>query len=251
MNLTNTFSKIVKSKTKKTENEISCHRINDKCIQPCVCEILTNESNNIIRYYDTNELYEWEIQVYLKLIDSNITSFMTCDHSALCYVLDGYVSLRRFLSKKEFHNDDKVSLILNELYSFINTFKKFNFVHGNLHIDNIFVKKSENINNKYEFKIIDLVNSYILNKNGYKKNTYKKTSFLGEYEKKENKHFLNYWDFFSVYISLKIFLKNKSNYLYILQDIVESYIPRKNFNLMLKETIDDKIYIPFNSKFFI
>lgn len=253
MNLTNTISKIIK-KTTKLENEVNCEKINNKCIQQCTCKILTKDSNNIVRYFENYDLYEWEVQVYLKLIDSKIIPFITCDHYALCYVLDGYVSLRTFLDKKENHNSDKMSLILNELYSFINTFKKYNFVHGNLHIDNIFVKKISNELGEnrltYDFKVIDLVNSYIIDKKKYKKN-YIKTSFLAEYEKKEELFFLKYWDFFTIYISLKVFLKNKPDYLYKLQDIVESYIPYKNFNLMLSETLSDKIYEPFNSNFFI
>jgi len=235
---------------KKIDKEINCEYINNKCIQSCTCYVDNKDPDNILRIFYNYDLYKWEIEVYLKLLDSKIIPLITSYKYEISYVLKGFVSLRTFFNKKENKNNEKITLILNELYSFINTFKKYNFVHGNLHIDNIYIKKIEN-NCKitYEFKVIDYVNSYISNIK--RKETYTRTSFLGEYLIKEDDNFLKYWDFFTVYISLKTFFKNKVSCLYQLQKTVEEYIPNNTFNIMLKETILSKqIFIPFQCKFF-
>lgn len=233
---------------KKNSN---CEKINNKCIQACNCDNLGGSSNNIIRYFDNDDLYKWEISVYLKLIeiDSHITPLITSKNYEICYELEGYYSLRNFLNNIENKKDEEIILILNEVYSFINTFKKYNFVHGNLHIDNIFIKKT---NNLYDFRVIDYVNSYILNEKykKYNNNSFKRTSFLGEYELKENKNFLRYWDFFTMYISLKMLFKNKVYNLFNLQNITESYIPNDIFDNMLKKIMKDSVYFPSESKFY-
>jgi hypothetical protein len=216
---------------RKTKLQINCDYINNKCMQECKCDIEKKNSGNIIRIFDNNDLYNWETKIYLKLINSEIVPLInTNNENSIIYILNEYVSLRRFLEEKQNYNN--TNLILNELYSFINTFKKYNFVHGNLHIDNIFIKQNENDKFKYDFKVIDYVNSYIKNE----RLSFYRTSFLGEYDIKNNK-FLNYWDFFTIYISLNKFFKNKINMLYNLENIVESYIPCNIFNNILKETI--------------
>jgi hypothetical protein len=219
---------------RKTKLQLNCDYINNKCIQECKCCIESKNSDNIIRLFDNNELYKWETKIYLKLVNSEIVPLInTNKESNIIYILNEYVSLRRFLKEKENYNN--TNLILNELYSFINTFKKYNFVHGNLHIDNIFIKQNMNDKIKYDFKVIDYVNSYIKNE----RLSFYRTSFIGEYDVKNNE-FLNYWDFFTIYISLNRFYKNKANILYNLHNIVESYIPINIFNNMLKETIIKK-----------
>lgn len=209
-------------------NEIDCHYINNKCMQECKC-YKENNTNDIIRIFQNYELYEWEKEVYKELINSKIIANINIGEYVICYNLNEYISMRKFLNKE---NNKNTSLILNELYSFINMFKKYNFVHGNLHIDNIFIKIE---NNHVNFKVIDYVNSYITNNK--KKDILKKTSFIGEYEKKEYNNFLLYWDFFTMYISLKTFYKNKIKIIYNLQNIVESYIPHNIFNNILQEII--------------
>jgi len=227
--------------------DINCEKINNKCMQSCTCISENRYSDNILRIFDVDELYKWEIQVYLKLLDTNITPFISYNNNRICYELTGYISLRTFLEKKE--NQEKSSLIINELYSFINTFKKYNFIHGNLHIDNIFIKNDQCNKTNFDFKVIDYVNSYLLNKK-YENHKYKKSSFVGEYKKKENKYFMQYWDFFTIYVSLKLFLRNKYNELYTLQNIVESYIPNNIFNNILNETLKETMYKSIRTEFY-
>lgn len=249
------------SENNKKSLEKNCHYINNKCIQACSCYIENintncyNDNNNIIRKFDDYDLYKWEIDIYLHLLNTKIIPLINSKNYEICYILNGYISLRNFLNEKENKKDEKISLILNELYSFINTFKKHRFIHGNLHIDNIFIKQLRK-NTKgdktiYDFKVIDYANSYIIKK-GFENKKFNKTSFLGEYNIKEKHHMLLYWDFFTTYVSLKTFFKNKVYSLYKLQDIVESYIPNNIFAIMLKDIIIKQIFNPFmfHSEFF-
>ena len=230
-------------KRKKTITELCCDKINDKCMQSCTCVVIDRNSNDITRMYDNNDLYNWEVCVYLKLLGSKITPLVSCEENKLCYVLNEYISLRQLINK-DIKNINKISLVLNELYSFINTFKKYNFIHGNLHIDNIFIKELEKT--KFDFKVIDYANSYILNSKS--STNFYRSSFLGEYDDKED--FLKYWDFFTVYVSLKNYFKNNPTLLFKLHTIVECYIPSSIFKNMLKHTIYKKINEPFSSRFF-
>lgn len=252
-------------KNKKTKLEKICENINNKCIQACECYVGSNEKN-IIRIFNEYSLYKLETEVYLKLIKSKnknkIVPFINGESYKIEYIIEEYSSLRNFLEEKKNKSIEQTNLIINELYSFINTFKKHKFVHGNLHIDNIFIKK---INDKnYDFKVIDYANSYI--KTNTKSTTSttstsstestnndiisNKTSFLGEYKKKEKDEYIIYWDFFTIYVSLKNFYKNKVDKLYKLQNIAEEYIPKDIFNNLINDIILEQFSVQFNSKIY-
>ena len=70
-----------------------------------------------------------------------------------------------------------------------------------------------------------------------------RTSFLGEYRKKNV--YINYWDMFTMYISLKILFKKNNNhmYLFILEQVVISFIPQKIFKELL---LWDKLKVNYN-----
>jgi hypothetical protein len=85
-----------------------------------------------------------------------ITPEMVMMEDKILYKTQDMIPLKVFLSK----NIKMYSCIINELISFIRTFKKIGFVHGNLHISNIYVDTSSQF---YKFYIIDFANSYIEN----------------------------------------------------------------------------------------
>ena len=101
------------------------------------------------------------------------------------------ISLREFLIK----NPNKLIQILPLIYTYINSFlNEYSFIHGNLHIDNIYTSPYEN--NIILFYVIDFVNSYsIYNNYNFK-----------EYDSK--KDLLEYWDSFTFYSSIMMFLEN-------------------------------------------
>jgi hypothetical protein len=232
------LKKRIISKFKKTSIlDNICENINNKCIQACKCYM---ENNNIVRVFDDNYLYNWEIVIYFKLIDTSIVPLINSEKDKIVYILNDYIPLRTFLFMQNNKNNEIISLILNELYSFINMFKKYSYIHGNLHIDNILIKK---VNQKYEFKVIDFVNSYILYKENIEdmEENFTKTSFICEWKKKENKQTIQYWDFFTIYISLINFFKKSPSLLYIIQNIMESYIPYNIFNNIWNEIMKNQV----------
>lgn len=66
------------------------------------------------------------------------------------YNLDGMVSLRTFIESKK--KAVSVALVKYELLSFVAGFKRMNFVHGNLNLDNIFVNLGTS---PPEFRVLD------------------------------------------------------------------------------------------------
>jgi hypothetical protein len=211
---------IVKKETKRLKE--TCTRINNKCIQECNCYI---KDDNIVRIFNSVNLLNWEIGVYLYLVDYKLCPLIDVKNSEIVYILDDYVSVRNYLKSKN-KKKETITLLLNELFSFINTFKKYEYIHGNLHIDNIFIKKKTY---PFKFVIIDYSNSYIFNiKDDL---NLKKTSFLAEYDKKEiNINFLKYWDFLTMYASLIKLYKKNINYLFIVQELINIWIPNNILN---------------------
>ena len=135
----------------------------------------------------------------------------------MCYFTNDKVSFYNYLElfKPNF------KFVLNEIFSFVSKFNKYNFLHGNLHIHNIFVNPDTFLN-KGRFYAIDFSNSYI-----YKQNVncqeYKRISFIGEYDNKDAL-FLTYWDYFTLYISLKMYFKNNTQTLMYLENLILTYI---------------------------
>ena len=241
------------SSTINTENLFSpkvsseCYFINSQCKQHCYCD--KDKNGNIQRLCFDINVYHHEINVYMTLLkkNANISTLMSVEkkkikNNEITYFTKHYKSLRTLINEIS-HNKNvnkfkvKFSLIINELFAYINSFKKYNFIHGNLHIDNIFV---EIIDKQLYFYAIDLCNSYFTDSHLTNNSDfvdimkYKRTSFLNEYDAK--RYVLNYWDFFSMYISLSLSSeKNQIIDLKYVKTVIENYIGEKMFDYMMKE----------------
>lgn len=245
----NIFKQISKKKVD------SCFLINCQCNQDCYCDQF---NLNIRRLCFDPDIYKHESYIYLMLLtkNSNIPCLMSVKNNEIIYHLKDHSSLRNYMWKN-IHN---ITLIINELFVFIHSFKEYNFVHGNLHIDNIFVDTLNSCDTKVIFHTIDFCNSYIENTD--KNCKYKRTSFLREYEMK--KDILYYWDFCSIYISLTLFLNNPKinqintfqaiEFIEYIKTIITSYIGKERFEHFIKEYDDylntehyNKIKIKYHS----
>jgi hypothetical protein len=147
-------------------------------------------------------MYNHEINIYLYLLDKNITLLSTPHKLSLCYNIKDEISLHSYLDNYK----PNITFLLNELFCFINKFKSYKFVHGNLHLHNIFLNPKTFLR-KGNFYVIDFSNSYIIQKKYYK-----------------DKLFVENWDFFSLYISLKNFFKNNIKNLIYLENLILNYI---------------------------
>jgi len=240
----NNDENIFKSLSTKLDKE--CQYINLQCNQNCFCkkDITTNNIKRIaldplISYHESN--------VYLNLLsnNSNITTLMSISHDEITYETKRLISLRTFLK----NNVDYTTYIINELFAFINTFKKYNFIHGNLHIDNIYIKINKDNKHSFNFFIIDLCNSYFINNDFCH---YKRTSFLNEYDSKKN--LLFYWDFCSIWSSLSLFYENKNKIIQYIKSTIVNYIGKDAFENFLSQYNDflksehyNNIKIKYNS----
>ena len=228
--------KYTKNLKEKNEDEL----INNKCIQNCDCYY--DDMERLIRSFEDKDIYDWELNVYLRLIKFEICPLITVENGNFIYDLNGYMSLRNCL--KEINNEEKETIVLNELFCFTNKLIGYRFVHGNLHVDNIFINYSN-----LKIVVIDYANSYIDSLSGIE--SHKRTSFLGEYEKKKlYKNFLNYWDFFTIYVSLKCLYRHNANMLNKIQDLAHSYIPDKVFAKMLRKILVENTFA-FDTQFYL
>lgn len=217
-----------------SKGDNDCFFINCQCNQDCYCDKF---NSNIRRLCFDPDICNHESYVYLTLLtkNSDIPCLMSIKNNEIIYHLKDHSSLRNYLWK----NFDNITLIMNELFVFINRFKDYKYVHGNLHIDNIFVDNINSYDMKIKFHVIDFCNSYIEN-DSIKKCKYKRTSFLREYEIK--KEILYYWDFCSIYISLSMFLNNPKitqidtiKILEYIKSIIISYIGKERFENFIKD----------------
>lgn len=183
-------------KSKQIDKE--CRYINEKCLQECVC---IKKDDNIIKEFFNNELFYWECKIYLALCEKGLTPLATTIDYTIIYYTKDMISLRSKLIDKHCN----IKEILNEVFNFVNLFYKNNFIHGNLHIDNIFINKHG------YFHIIDLTNSYLI-KSSICGPKYKRRSFINKMNNMENKRYIKYIDFFTLYISLKSFFTNNTKY---------------------------------------
>jgi hypothetical protein len=220
-----------KIKENKTERSIECEYLNKKCLQRCFS--VKTDKNNIIKYCEDEDIIKWESDIYLSFIGEEIFPDINITKKYIEYQVDGLCSFRTFLinnTKQNLFSKEltlNIDILLNELFSYIKNIKRCGLIHGNLHIDNLFLKNTKEHNS---FFTIDFTNSY--NKSKRKscpEPRYKRTSFIGEYE---NKVEFDYWDFFTLYISLKyFFINNKYNSKYILV-----------LDKLLHENVDEKIH---------
>ena len=207
------MNKLFKSKNIDEE----CRYINEKCLQNCIC--IKDTDNNIIKKCFDQDLFYWETSIYLALVDKNFIPMASPQFPKIIYHTHNMKSLRSILKSQSCN----IKEILNEVFNFVNLFKKYNFIHGNLHIDNIFI---DNNNNYY---IIDFTNSYYHFIKGGP--NYKRRSFINfQY----NDHHINYLDFFTLYISLKLFFKDKIKYIYYLENLIRNYIKNEILIQMLQ-----------------
>jgi len=232
---------IFKKFSKNISNK-ECFYLNLLCNQNCYCKI--DEDNNIKRICFNDEIYNHEINIYLTLLKykADISTMISIHKNEIIYITNNLISLRTFLLNNKSH----ISLIINETFAFINKFKHYHFIHGNLHIDNIYI----NIKNGYTFHVIDLCNSYIINEmninnvniNENNSISYKRKSFIDTfifYSYLEDN--LYYSDFLSLFISLKLFFeKEKPKYISYIQSVVCNYIGKYKFDEIMKFLVTEK-----------
>jgi RIO-like serine/threonine protein kinase len=176
-----------------------CYNNNKKSQRLCFYE--KDKNDNIEKYFINENMFNWEVKVYLYLIDKNIVSLASSEKQKIIYSTNDKTPLFDILK-----NDDKNSKnTLNNLFSFINKFKKIDFIHGNLHLYNIFVDK-ENM-----FTLIDF--SY--------------SSFKGIctnlFHEKYNNFDKNLIDFYTLYIELKEFYIKDTKMLVYLENLLKEF----------------------------
>ena len=202
------------------KNEPECHYINLQCKQECYCD--KTKKGNIRKICFNKDILVHETNMYLELLDSDLFVLTSINENEVLYTTQNLISLRTFLKK----NPNYMSLIINEVFAFVKSFKKYNFIHGNLHIDNIYI----DIKGTYKFHVIDLCNSYILgNKKEDEKQffKYRRKSYLDLHEY-SNLQIL-YLDFISLYISLSLFYENNKKNIEYINSVIENHIGKKYF----------------------
>lgn len=239
-------SNIFKSFSKKLD--IECDALTKLSFQECIFDKDIND--NIIKVCNCTEVIHWESSVYLYLLDKQIALPTTIIDKTIYYQTYDKISLYKWI-RDNVKNTSLLKCIINELFGFVNKFRQYNFLHGNLHVHNIFLDSNKNNGKIY---VIDLCNSFLLDNpinkvcfNSYDKVNYKRSSFLGETHNKDKSILFEYWDFFTLYKSLKLVLNKTLNcYLealltnYVKQDILNDFLKRYgyvNLNSQIKYKI--------------
>jgi hypothetical protein len=204
------YKNIFKLVSKKIDT--ICYNNNKKSFNLMFYDI--NIENNIEKYFIHEDMFEWEVKVYLYLVDKNIVPLSCSGNQKMIYYTNNKTPLFDILKTK----NTNTKFILNELFSFVNKFKKIHFVHGNLHLYNIFLDKDG------IFSVIDFSNSSFKNKFP----EYKVDYFY------ENHYLI---DIYTLYIELYDFYKNNSEILCYLQDLLLNYIDNENFKKITKAYI--------------
>jgi hypothetical protein len=205
-------------KTISVRTDVDCKNLSKMCFQKCIYE-KDKKMMILKKKIDSSDVLEWESVVYLYLLDKHITPMVTIKKNSIEYDIKDKISIYeyfQFQSKKSF---DKV--LLNELFGFVSKFRDYDYLHGNLHIHNIFFNKET-----LKYYVIDFSNSFLIDKTEITNPKYQRTSYLGEMDMKIRSVFFEYWDFFTLYVSLKKVIKNHKDYLetlvryYIKQDVL-------------------------------
>lgn len=206
---------IFKTISKKRDSE--CNYLTLMCFQKCVYD--KDDSQNIVKYCSFQDVFEWETVIYLYLLDKHISTSIHITGKHIKYDTHDKISLYQYI------NNDKISLklLLNELFGFVCKFRDYNFLHGNLHVHNIFVNPDTFVR-RGRFYVIDFSNSYLFDKADRSTPQYQRSSFLGEMDHKITSIFFEYWDFFTLYISLKLLLKNNLQNVVYLDNLIQNYI---------------------------
>lgn len=211
-------------KRKNAAKDDECRFLSGGSLQPCVCA--KDKTGNMTKMFMSEEMANWEIYVHGQMQESLMLPDISIDNHVLTYKTRGKVSLRTYLTC---NSNINTTLLLNELFSFVNTFRHFRFLHGNLHLDNIFM---DNVQNANKFYLIDYANSYVISKR-VTYPLYKRTSFIGEYEYKTQSQNFVYWDFLTIYVSLKTFFK-KTKELVSLDTVMKSYVKNDVLETLLE-----------------
>lgn len=115
------------------------------------------ESTSIVKYYKDEHNFATEIILHQYLLNKKITTDFDIDlkNKKLRYILNGKISLYNYL--ETCNHDGLLRVLSNELFAFVNNFKKHDLVHGNLHIGNIFINPK-----KLTLCIIDFTHAYLV-----------------------------------------------------------------------------------------
>lgn len=116
------------------------------------------ETTSIVKYYKDEHNFATEIILHQYLSNKKITTDFDIDlkNKKVSYILDGKISLYNYLETCN-KSEGLLLVLLNELFAFVNNFKKHDLVHGNLHIGNIFINPK-----KLTLCIIDFTHAYLV-----------------------------------------------------------------------------------------
>lgn len=218
----------------KSKKDEECRQITKKCVQISFCE--RDKHNNISKFYTSDDVFKWELKVYMTLQKWNIVPQIKFDNLQVTYGTKNLLSLRTMLTthNKMKKNIEEYTVFFHELFSFINSFKQVQFVHGNLHIDNVFMQQGNYLN----FYVIDFANSYLFSsKVPHSQPQYNRSSYIGEYNNKLKAYNLIYWDFFTMYISLLKVIGKDTKVKHLLNTIIKTYIKKETMYALLSLVI--------------
>jgi hypothetical protein len=218
------FVQTLKKRYKKDQKQVqkltkSIQLIDKNNVHLSECVIDSN--GNISKRYIEEASFWWESKVYVSLVDHDIFALMTAGDMKMTYFVGGMTPLRVYLKE----HSDRYMIILYELFQFMNGLMKLQFVHGNMHIDNIYVSLEKGL---YNFKLIDLSNAYIPEQQPGR--PFYRSSFLGEFDAKESHVCFGYWDFFTLVTSLKCEYAN---------DVTKTIVINKILSLFIDTSILD------------
>lgn len=151
----------------------------------------------LTKHFEHKTLFEWEAYIYSQ-ISKIAPDLYDLSHQEMTYDLSNLSSIRDVLRENEY-NFEK---LCNDLFLFIESFKKYSFIHGNLKIDNIFIDENDN------FYVIDFTHSSI-------------------HSNIHSNIFNQYNDFYSLYNSiLNVVNKDQVDYL---DNIFNKYVPKMGY----------------------
>lgn len=136
-------------KTKSINTDKETKMLNRNSIQ----ENYYTRVDKCMKKYMSEPIPDSDLRMYKKLLVYEIIpDYTLCKDGSMDFNLNDMVSLRTFLTRKKFN----FSILIHELFSFVSKFKMCQFRHGNLNLDNIFVKYNDS--SCCEFRVIDFLN---------------------------------------------------------------------------------------------
>jgi hypothetical protein len=182
-----------------------------------------DKNGDLVREYkhEDTRMFKWECHVYTRLRNEGIFPPAKSVPNKIIYLVNDHQKLRSLLRKTK---SKDLEPFISELFAFVVQFGNLGFVHGNLHVDNIFV------NAQGKYRAIDLVNSYLYDK----QSTYTRSSFLGEWG---DAHLSSEWDLFTLYISLKQYFDDSPKKLFIVNQAISKHIPIDVLHSLMRQYI--------------